>query len=103
MAKRSPEQGVDAACSDHTKELVWRHLNVVERKCELRCRLPRRRWQTPDPSHPLKTAKSHYVHCDRERTGAAEILFARFREEDVQAGKLISKDAGGRSSTPDLP
>ena len=34
-----------------------------------------------------------YVHYDRERTGAAEILFARFREEDVQAGKLISKDA----------
>jgi hypothetical protein len=34
-----------------------------------------------------------YIHYDRERTGAAEILFARFREEDVQAGKLISKDA----------
>jgi len=34
-----------------------------------------------------------YVHYDRERTGAAEILFARFREEDVQAGKLVSKDA----------
>ncbi len=34
-----------------------------------------------------------YVHYDRDRGGAAEILFARFREEDVQAGKLISKDA----------
>jgi len=34
-----------------------------------------------------------YIHYDRERTGAAEILFARFREEDVQAGKLISKNA----------
>ena len=34
-----------------------------------------------------------YVHYDRDRTGAAEILFARFREEDVQAGKLVSKDA----------
>ncbi|MDH4477302.1 MAG: sialidase family protein [Verrucomicrobiaceae bacterium] len=34
-----------------------------------------------------------YVHYDRDRYGAAEILFARFREEDVQAGKLISKDA----------
>jgi sialidase-1 len=34
-----------------------------------------------------------YVHYDRERTGAAEILFAHFREEDVQAGKLVSKDA----------
>jgi sialidase-1 len=33
------------------------------------------------------------VHYDRDRTGAAEILFARFREEDVQAGKLVSQDA----------
>ncbi len=30
-----------------------------------------------------------YVHYDRDRTGAAEILFARFREEDVKAGKLV--------------
>ena len=58
-AKRSAEQGVDLACDDHTQELVWRHRNVFERECELRCRLPRRRWQTPDPSHPLKTAKRH--------------------------------------------
>lgn len=30
---------------------------------------------------------------DRERTGAREILFAQFREEDVLAGKLVSADA----------
>lgn len=34
-----------------------------------------------------------YVHYDRNRYSDAEILFARFREEDVQAGKLVSKDA----------
>jgi len=34
-----------------------------------------------------------YVHYDRNRGGDAEILFARFREEDVKAGKLASKDA----------
>lgn len=34
-----------------------------------------------------------YVHYDRDRTGEAEILFARFREEDVRAGSLVSKDA----------
>ena len=38
-----------------------------------------------------------YIHYDRDRTGAAEILFARFREEDVQAGKLISKAAALKS------
>lgn len=34
-----------------------------------------------------------YIHYDRNRTSDAEILFARFREEDVQAGKLVSEDA----------
>jgi sialidase-1 len=34
-----------------------------------------------------------YVHYDRERTGAAEILFARFRAEDVKGGRLVSDGA----------
>jgi hypothetical protein len=34
-----------------------------------------------------------YVHYDRDRYGAAEILFARFREDDVKAGKLVSGGA----------
>ena len=34
-----------------------------------------------------------YVHYDRGRTSAAEILFARFREADVTAGKLVSANA----------
>jgi hypothetical protein len=34
-----------------------------------------------------------YVHYDRNRTGDAEILFARFREEDVRAGELDSAAA----------
>jgi len=33
------------------------------------------------------------VNYDRDRTGDAEILFARFREEDVKAGKLVSQSA----------
>lgn len=31
---------------DHTEELVWRHLNVFEHRCEIRCRLPRGRKAT---------------------------------------------------------
>jgi hypothetical protein len=34
-----------------------------------------------------------YVHYDRDRGGAAEILFARFRDEDVQAGRLVTSNA----------
>jgi sialidase-1 len=37
-----------------------------------------------------------YVHYDHERNGAAEILFARFREEDVEAGKLVTENAALR-------
>ena len=28
-------------CYDHVEELVWRHLNVFEHRCEIHCRLPR--------------------------------------------------------------
>jgi hypothetical protein len=38
-----------------------------------------------------------YVHYDRNRGSEAEILFARFREEDVRAGKVVSKDASLKS------
>lgn len=34
-----------------------------------------------------------YIHYDRDRYGSAEILFARFREEDVKSGQLVSASA----------
>ena len=37
----SPGEGAKANLYDHTEELVWRHLNVFEHSCEIRCRLPR--------------------------------------------------------------
>jgi hypothetical protein len=52
--------------------------------------------ERPDVSYPdIAQAPNGdiYVHYDRERTGAAEILFARFREEDVRAGKAVSEAA----------
>jgi transposase len=41
--ERSPEVGAAVSCYDHTEELTWRHLNVFEHRCEIRCRLPRAR------------------------------------------------------------
>lgn len=41
-AERSAD-GAMVSCYDHTEELVWRHLNVFEHRCEIRCRLPRAR------------------------------------------------------------
>lgn len=35
--------GQAVACYDHVEEVVWRHLNVFEHRCEIRCRLPRGR------------------------------------------------------------
>jgi len=34
-----------------------------------------------------------YVHYDRNRGSDAEILFARFRDEDVKVGRLVSAGA----------
>lgn len=43
QAERSPEAGAPVTCYDHTEEMTWRHLDVFEYPCELRCRLPRAR------------------------------------------------------------
>lgn len=42
-SERCPESGGRVKCYDHLEEMVWRHLNVFEHKCEIRCRLPRGR------------------------------------------------------------
>jgi hypothetical protein len=55
--ERSPGQGAEVVCSEHTTELVWSHLNGVGHKCEIRCRLTRGRCQTPDPCYPPKPAR----------------------------------------------
>jgi len=41
--ERSPGAGARVVCYDHTEEMTWRHLNVFEHQCEIRCRLPRGR------------------------------------------------------------
>lgn len=41
MAYQCPHDQGEVTCYDHTEEMVWRHLNVFEHRCEIRCRLPR--------------------------------------------------------------
>jgi transposase len=43
QAERSPAAGAAVTCYDHTEEMTWRHLDVFEHQCEIRCRLPRAR------------------------------------------------------------
>jgi len=40
-SQRCPKEGGFVFCYDHTEELVWRHLNVFQHSCEIRCQLPR--------------------------------------------------------------
>lgn len=40
-SQRCPKDGSEVFCYDHTEELVWRHLNVFQHRCEIHCRLPR--------------------------------------------------------------
>jgi transposase len=42
-SQRCPKDGSQVSCHDHTEELVWRHLNVFQHRCEIRCELPRAR------------------------------------------------------------
>ena len=42
-SERCPKEGGLVYCYDHTEEMVWRHLNVFQHRCEIRCRLPRKK------------------------------------------------------------
>lgn len=41
LCYRCPHDGAKVTCYDHVEELVWRHLNVFEHRCQIHCRLPR--------------------------------------------------------------
>jgi hypothetical protein len=43
-----------------------------------------------------------YVQYDYQRSRAAEILFARFREEDVEAGEFTTGTASSRNVIKDI-
>lgn len=51
---RCPHDQGEAFCYDHTEDLVWRHLNVFEHKCEIHCRLPRGRCRTCGKTHRVE-------------------------------------------------
>jgi transposase len=38
---RCPQDGGMVFCYDHCETVTWRHLNVFQHHCEIRCRLPR--------------------------------------------------------------
>jgi len=51
---RCPHDKGEVFCYDHTEELIWRHLNVFEHKCEIHCRLPRARCRTCQKIHRVQ-------------------------------------------------
>ncbi len=51
--ERCPKEGGLVYCYDHTKELVWRHLNVFQHRCEIRCRLPRKKCRQCEAVHQV--------------------------------------------------
>lgn len=51
---RCPEDQGEVFCYDHTEDLVWRHLNVFEHKCEIHCRLPRARCRICHKTHRVR-------------------------------------------------
>jgi len=51
---RCPHDQAEVFCYDHTEELVWRHLNVFEHKCEIHCCLPRARCRQCQKIHRVQ-------------------------------------------------
>lgn len=53
-SERCPKESGEVYCYDHTEELVWRHLNVFEHRCEIRCRLPRKKCRQCGEVHRVR-------------------------------------------------
>jgi transposase len=51
---RCPHDQAEVFCYDHTEDLVWRHLNVFEHKCEIHCRLPRAQCRACGKTHRVQ-------------------------------------------------
>ena len=53
-SERCPKDGGLVYCYDHTQEIVWRHLNVFQHRCEIRCRLPRKKCRQCGRVHQVR-------------------------------------------------
>ena len=77
-------------CYDHTEELAWRHLNVFQHRCEIRCRLPRKKCrQCGDVFRVRPPWEGLSRHFTREFEAFALLLM---REMPMsQVGKLVGE------------
>ena len=62
---RCPKDGGEVFCYDHTDALEWRHLNVFEHHCHIRCELPRARCRQCGHTHrvcpPWEGLSKHFT------------------------------------------
>jgi transposase len=76
-------------CYDHTKELEWRHLNVFEHRCVLRCRLPRARREDGSVYRVLPPWEGLCIHFTKAFEAMALLLL---RQMPVAAtGRLLNE------------
>lgn len=62
---RCPKDQGEVFCYDHTEVLEWRHLNVFEHRCHIRCALPRAKCRQCGHVHrvapPWKGLSKHFT------------------------------------------
>jgi transposase len=89
-SERCPKEGGLGFCYDHTEELVWRHLNVFQHRCEIRCRLPRKKCRQCGGVYRVRPPwEGLSGHFSREFEAFALLLT---REMPVsQVGKLVGE------------
>ena len=89
--ERCPKEGGLVYCYDHTEELVWRHMNVFQHRCEIRCRLPRKKCRQCGGVYRVRPPwEGLSGHFSREFEAYALLLM---REMPVsQVGKLVGEN-----------
>lgn len=111
-AERCPCEGALVYCYDHTEEVVWRHLNVFQHRCEIHCRLPRKKCRKCEKIHRVRPPwEGLSGHFSKEFESFALVLIREMPmakvaqvmgESDTRLWRLLFKHVDGAYGLADF-
>jgi len=107
-----PCDGGSVYCYDHTEEIVWRHLNVFQHRCEIHCRLPRKKCRKCEKIHRVRPPwEGLSGHFSKEFESFALVLIREMPmakaahvmgESDTRLWRLLFKHVDGAYGLADF-
>ena len=111
-SERCAKDGGVVYCYDHAEEMVWRHLNVFQHRCEIRCRLPRKKCRQCGGIHRVRPPwEGLSGHFSREFEAFALLLMREMPvskvaevvgESDTRLWRMLFKHVAGAYAEADF-